>query len=129
MLVAPVSRMVRARVAQTGHDARAAGGADLGSVFVVVHVADPVQAVFDYPAAPDDGREFGGAGLGSGQRGDRVGGLGGPSVLPGALAAAHDLDGLCGVREGQLLPVGLEGAARAAARAGGGVDPRMTRMT
>jgi hypothetical protein len=45
----------------------AAGGADLGAVFVEVGVADPVEAVFDAPVAADDGREFGSAGLGDGQ--------------------------------------------------------------
>jgi hypothetical protein len=40
------------------------------AVFVVVEVADPVEAVFDGPVAADDGGEFGGAGLGEVQRGD-----------------------------------------------------------
>jgi len=34
-------------VAQGCHDARAAGGADLGAVLAGVHVADPVKAVLD----------------------------------------------------------------------------------
>ena len=41
------------------------------------------------------------AGLGGGQRGDRVDGLAGPFLLAADPAAAHDLDGLGGVREGQ----------------------------
>jgi hypothetical protein len=45
-------------VTQAGHDAGAAGGADLGAVFVEVHV--PVQAALDGPVAADDGGEFGG---------------------------------------------------------------------
>jgi hypothetical protein len=40
--------------------------------FVEVHVADPVQAVFDGRVAADDGGELGVAGLGNGQRGDRA---------------------------------------------------------
>ena len=63
------------QVAQAGHDAGSAGGADLGAVFVEVGVADPVQPVFDAPVAADDGRELGVAGLGDGQRGDRVAGF------------------------------------------------------
>jgi hypothetical protein len=52
-------------VSQGGHDTRAAGGADLRTVLVVVHVADPVQAVLDHPVAAGDGRELGRAGLDS----------------------------------------------------------------
>ena len=65
----------------------AAGGADLGAVFVEGHVADPVQAVFDAPVAADDGGELGVAGLGHGQGGDDVAGLVGP--FPFDFAAAH----------------------------------------
>ena len=100
-------------VSQGGHDPWRAGGADLGAVFVVVQVADPVQAVFDQPVAADDGGEFGGAGLGGGQRRDREDGLTGPILLPGQLAAADELEGLGGVGEGQPGGHGgdLEGAA------------------
>ena len=57
MLAAPASRrMVMTRLlAQAGHDAGAAGRADLGAVLVEVHVMDPVQAVFDAPVTADDG--------------------------------------------------------------------------
>ena len=75
MLAAPASRkMVMTRL-PVGHDAGAGCGADLGAVLAVVHVADPVQPVFDAPVAADDGRELGVAGLGDAQRGDRVAGL------------------------------------------------------
>jgi len=47
------------QVAQAGHDAGAAGGTDLGAVFVEVNVADPVEAVFDALLAADDRRELG----------------------------------------------------------------------
>ena len=70
-------------------------GAGLGSVLVVGHVADPVQAVLDGPVPADDRGQFGGAGLGRVQRGDRVDGLGRPSLLALEWAPpAHDLDGL-----------------------------------
>lgn len=107
-------------VAQAGHDTRGAGGADLGSVFAEVQVADPVQAVLDRPVTADDGREFGRAGLGSGQRRDRVDGLTGPFLLPCQLAAAGDLDGLGGVRERQPGGHGgdFEGSAPGPARPG-----------
>ena len=76
-----------------------------------------MQAVFDVPVAADDGREPGRAGLGGGQRGDRIDGLAGPFLLPAGPAAAHDLDGLGGVREGQPGGHGgdFEGAALIAA--------------
>jgi hypothetical protein len=35
------------KVAQASHDAGAAGGEDLRTILVKVHVEDPVQAVFD----------------------------------------------------------------------------------
>jgi hypothetical protein len=85
---------------QGGHDAWRAGGADLGAVFVVVQVGDPVQTVFDQPVAADDGCEFSRTCLGGGKRRDRVDGLIGPFLLAGQLAPAHDLDGLRGVRDG-----------------------------
>ena len=47
-------------VAQRGHDLRAGAGADLGSVFVVGDVADPVEPVLDLPVAADPRGEFGG---------------------------------------------------------------------
>jgi hypothetical protein len=47
------------QVAQAGHDAGAAGGADLGPVLIEIHVPDPVQTVFDAPVAADDARELG----------------------------------------------------------------------
>jgi hypothetical protein len=50
-------------VAQAGHDARAVGGADLGAVFVVGDVADPVQAVLDQPVPSEDVGQFVGADL------------------------------------------------------------------
>jgi hypothetical protein len=59
-------------------------------VFVEVHVADPVQLVLDHLVAADDGRELGGAGPDSGQRGDRADDPAGPFLLPGQLVAAHD---------------------------------------
>jgi hypothetical protein len=62
---------------------------------------NPVQAVLDPPVAADDGGELGVGGLDGTQRGDGVAGLGGP--LPFYLAAAHDLDGLAGVGEGQAF--------------------------
>ena len=107
MLAWPASRrMVRARFRNAAMTRGAAGGADLGAVLIEVHVADPVKAVLDGPVAADDGGEPGGAGLGGGQRGDSVAGLGGP--LPAAqLAAADDLDGLGGTGEGQ--PGGHDG--------------------
>jgi hypothetical protein len=74
-------------VPQGGHDLRGAGGADLGPVLVVIRVADPRQAVFDGPVAADDGGEPGRAGLGDGQRGDRVASLAGPFLSP-----RHDQD-------------------------------------
>jgi hypothetical protein len=43
---------------------RAAAFADLGAVFAVVHVADPVQPVLDDPVAADESGDAGGAGLG-----------------------------------------------------------------
>lgn len=49
--------------------------ADLGAVFVEVDVAYPVQPVPRAPVAADYGCELGGAGLGDGQRGDRVAGF------------------------------------------------------
>ena len=57
----------KGEVPQGGHDAGAAGGADLGAVFVVVHVADPVQPVLDHLVAasargrgrPGEARELG----------------------------------------------------------------------
>jgi hypothetical protein len=111
MLAAPASRrMVITRVAQAGHDPRSAGGADLRAVFAEVHVADPVQAVFDAPVAADDGGELSVAGLADGERGDRVAGLTRP--LPLHLATARDLDGPGGVGEGQPAGGGgdLQGA-------------------
>src|SRR5579859_640812 len=106
MLVWPVSRkMAMASLpAQAGHEAGAVAGADLGAVLVPVRVADPVQPVLDSPVAADEAGKVGGPGLDDGQRGDRVDRLGGPflAVLPGQWpAAAHDLDGLGGVGEGQ----------------------------
>jgi Tetratricopeptide repeat len=75
------------QVAQGRHDPWSAGGADLGSVLVPVQIADPVQAVLDQPVAADDGGEFGVAGLGRGQRGDRIDGLTEPFLVPGVLGA------------------------------------------
>jgi hypothetical protein len=74
-----------------------------------------MRAVLDAPVAADDAREVGGARLGGGQRGDRVAGFTRP--FPFHCAAAHDLDGLGGVREGQPAGDGgdLEGAPLAAA--------------
>ena len=63
-----------------------------------------MQAVLDSPVAADDPGQFGGPCLDDGQRGDHVDRLGRPllAVLPGQLpSAAHDLDGLGGVGEGQ----------------------------
>ena len=102
-------------VAQAGHDARSGAGADLRAVFVEVHVTNPVQPVFDSPVAADDGGELSVAGLGDGQRGDRVAGLAGPPSLH--LAAGRDLDGLDGVGEGQPAGNGgdLQGAPFGAA--------------
>jgi hypothetical protein len=63
ILAAPASRtMVIAR--HTGHDAQAAGGADLRAAFVEGHAADPAQAVIDDSVAADDGGELSAAGLG-----------------------------------------------------------------
>lgn len=45
-------------IPQGGHDSWGAGGADLGAIFVEVHVTDPVQAVLKGPAAADDDRQF-----------------------------------------------------------------------
>jgi len=93
-------------------------------------MSDPVQSVFDPPVAADDGRELGVGGLGEGQRGDRVAGLGGP--FPVHFAAAHDLDGLCSVGEGQALgyrgdlqgaPLGAAVAALAGLAGDGDVQP------
>ncbi len=67
MLVWPTrGRPVMGEVAQDRHDARAAGGADLGAVLIEVHVADPVQAVFDGRVPADYGGDFGCPGLGGG---------------------------------------------------------------
>src|SRR5262245_54626293 len=112
-------RMLMARL-RGGHDMGAAGGADLGAVLAVDHVADPVHPVFDGPVTARHGGELGWAGLGGGQRGDRLDGLGGPFPLlprPGRRPAADDLDGLGGVREGEPLGDGgdLKGAVLAAA--------------
>jgi hypothetical protein len=45
---------------QAGHDAGAAGRADLGPVLIEIHVTDPVEPVFDAPVAADDARELAG---------------------------------------------------------------------
>lgn len=49
VLVAAESEQADSSVAQGGHDLRAAAGADLGVVFGVGDVADPVQPVLDRP--------------------------------------------------------------------------------
>ena len=115
MLAVPDSRKMVITRLPVGHDARAGGGADLGTVLVEVEVADPVQAVLDAPVAADDGRELGVAGLDDGERGDRVAGFARPFAFH--LAAAHDLDGLGGVGESQpgLDGGDLEGAPLGAA--------------
>jgi len=51
------------QVRQAGHDAGSGAGADLGSVFVVGDVADPVQPVLDVPVSADVSGELLGAGL------------------------------------------------------------------
>src|SRR5512135_884274 len=60
-----------------------------------------MEPVFDVPVAADGVRQLGGVGLFGGQGGHGVGGLGAPPAGAGP-AAAHDLDGLSGVREGAL---------------------------
>src|SRR5262249_48172544 len=69
-------------------------------VFGVGDVANVVEGL-DAPVAAYPSGELGGGGLAGGQAGDGVAGFGGPSFLAGQWpAAAPDLDGLGGVREG-----------------------------
>lgn len=74
-----------------------------------------MQPVLDGPVATDDRDELAGAGLGHAQGGDRVAGLARP--FPSDFAAAGDLDGPAGVREGQSAGhrSDLEGARLGAA--------------
>ena len=102
------------QIAQAGHDPRPGRGADLRAVLIEIHVADPVQPAPDAPVAADDDGELGVASLGEGQRGDRVAGL--PRPLPLHLAAAGDLDGLGGVREGQPAATAVTLRVRRSAR-------------
>lgn len=93
------SQDAECQVPQRGHGAGSGVGADLGAVFVVGDVADPVQAVFYGPVAADPGGEFGCGGLLGGQAGDRVHDFGGPLLAIQPTGLADDLDGLVGVRE------------------------------
>jgi len=45
------------RVAQSGHGLWGVAGADLGGVFVVSRIADPVESVLDAPVTLDPGCE------------------------------------------------------------------------
>lgn len=65
-------------VAPGGHDGWAVAGPDLGQVFAVGDVADPVQSVLDAPVPAQGVSEFGRAGLLGGQIGDRVDRFGAP---------------------------------------------------
>jgi hypothetical protein len=82
------------------------GHADLGSVFVVGHIAHPVQALLDQPVPSQEVGQFLQTDLERGQGGDRVDRFARPSLLPAVaggdrFAAADDLDGLSSVREVQ----------------------------
>ena len=81
-------------VAQGCHDVGCVAGADLGAVFVVGDVADPVESVLDAPVALDpggQGRWRGGGVVGGGDDVDDLDTLG--TVLGDGAAELGDLGG------------------------------------
>src|SRR3954447_2702821 len=111
-------------VAQGGHDLWSGAGADLGAVFVVGDVANPVDLVLDVPVAADPRGELRRSGLVRAQVGDGVDGFGGEAFrLVQAVSSTADLDGLGGVREVDSSGDGqdLQGADLAAAVSAVGV--------
>jgi hypothetical protein len=88
-------------VAQAGHGPGGGGGAGLGGVFGEGGVADVVQGL-DAPVPADPVGQAGRAGLGGGEAGDRVDGMGAPLVAGKRPDPAGDADGLGGVGEVQV---------------------------
>ena len=82
-------------VAQAGHHSGSGAGADLGSVFVVGDVADPVQPVLDLPVAADVSGQLSGAGLVGGEAGDALGDLLAGALPVQAADVAADPEHLC----------------------------------
>ena len=110
------------QVAQAGHGLWAGAGADLGSVLGEGDIAGVVQRL-DRPVAAEQVGQPGGADLGVGETGDRVGGHRLPPSGWRGACLAGDLQDLGGVGEPEVTDGdGLEGAvldAAVAAVAGG----------
>ena len=62
-------------IAQDRHHARAGLSADLGTIFVVGHIADPMASIFDAPMVPNQGHQSLGGRLARRKAGHDVGRL------------------------------------------------------
>lgn len=76
VVVAVESEQADCGVAKGGHDVRPVAGADLGVVFCVGDVANPVQPVLDRPVAAQPASYLCGGGISDRRGGERVDDLG-----------------------------------------------------
>jgi hypothetical protein len=120
MLVAPATRRAPMAGSEYGHDVRSGAGADLGSVFVVGDVANPVDLVFDRPVSADPVGELPWFRLACLEVGDRVDGFAGEACRLVEMAApAADLHCL-GQRRGTRCRSRRTGVSGCGSRGGRG---------
>ncbi len=65
-----VTEQANGRITQSGHDTRPILCAHLGAVFIIDHIANPVEAGLDAPMPANEAPDRGGIGLIRGQIGD-----------------------------------------------------------